>query len=169
MSVEEKVSAPKDKVSPWTIAFVFAASTIAVFCLANTFLILRAARALDEIGSQCAYAAAREQDLPAARQAVARVLAMHIPDEFYFRGPISSRIIFYNGKSKGPVAGPFVTVKTSLTAWIPAPQLFAGALESRKTSDMINSDHRDLSDLSANSVDSFSSSLIELTAVHSSP
>ncbi len=157
MSVEDNVSAPQGKVSPLAIAFISAALAVGILCLINTFLILRAARALDEIGAQCAYGAAREKDLPAARQSIDRVLAMHMPDEFYFRGPISSKIVFYKGKSDGPVCGPFVTVKTTLTAWIPAPQLFTCVFECLRASDMIDS------------FQSNSSNLIELSSMHSSP
>lgn len=147
MPVEEKVSKPKGKVSPLRIAFLGATLGFAVICLANAVLLLNAAGTLNEIGSQSAYGASLEKDLPGARQAVARVIAMHNPDEFFFRGPISQQITYYKEKCAGPVATPFVTVKTSLTAWIPAPQLFAG-------SDIINSNNPNL---------------IEVSSTHSSP
>ncbi len=107
---------------------------------------------LDEVGAQCAFSAAQAHSNEEARQAIDRVVKSHQPDGFVLREPIISEITLYvDDKNPGPIKAPFATVKTSLVTWIPAPQLFFGAFDTGKTSDMIDPNK------------------LRLTALHSSP
>ncbi len=166
MTVDQKTSKPKAKVSPFAFLLSTLAIMLATLFLANTVLILRAARLLDLVGAQCAYRAAQEHNFVAAREAVNQVLRSYQPDGFFLSEPIKSEITFYQrGNAAGhatekpdhPAPGvptPFATVRTSLVAWIPAPQLFAGAFEKLKVSEVSNMGNPNL---------------VKFTALHSSP
>ncbi|MCC7529968.1 MAG: hypothetical protein IT342_15700 [Candidatus Melainabacteria bacterium] len=163
MTVDDKVSEPKGKVSPFAFLLSSLAVLLATLFLANTFFILRAARLLDEVGAQSAYRAAQEQNFVAAGKAVDQVLQNYRPDGFFLREPIKSEITVYqnsnavnkaakkNNQTSTAVPAPFATVRTSLVAWIPAPQLFAGTFEKLKVSHTNNPN------------------LVRFTALHSSP
>jgi hypothetical protein len=147
MTVDEKVSEQTGKVSPFAFFLFSLAIMLCTLFLANTILVLRAARMLDEVGAQCAYRAAQEHNFVAARLAVNQVLQSYKPDGFFLTEPFESEISFYKDDNTGnktaekPVSNrvptPFATVKTSLVAWIPAPQLFAGAFEKLKVSEIL--------------------------------
>lgn len=138
MTIDEKTSNRVLRASPFALILFCAAFMLSTMFLANTLLILRAARLLDEVGAQCAFSAARGRNLAEARRAIDKVLQNHQPDGFFLHGPITSVItLFVDDTKAGPIKAPFATVQTSLVSWIPAPQLFFGAFESGKSSDMI--------------------------------
>jgi hypothetical protein len=163
LTVDEKVSEPKGRVSPFALVLSSLAIMLATMFLANTVIVLRAAWLLDEVGAQCAYRAAQEQDFAAAREAVNQVLRSYQPDGFFLSESIKSEITFFQKGNAASKKGekhhqpstdlptPFATVRTSFVAWIPAPQLFAGAFEKLKVSDTNNLNQ------------------VRFTALHSSP
>ena len=166
MTVDAKVSKPKDNVSPLAFLLSSLAMMLATLFLSNTLLILRAAQLLDVVGAQCAYRAAQEHNIAAAQAAVNRVSQSYKPDGFLLSEPIKSEITFYQsdnaankatgipGHPSTGVSTPFATVRTSFVAWIPAPQLFAGCFEKLRASEVSNMGNPNL---------------IRFTALHSSP
>ncbi len=152
MTIDEKASQPAGRVSPFALLLLSVAIVLSTLFLANTLLILRAARLLDEVGAQCAYSAAQQHRIADARQAINKIVQSHQPDGFFLQEPIGSKITFFADDSQaGPAGAPFATVKTSIVTWIPAPQLFFGAFKPTGDSHPINAN------------------LLRFSALHSSP
>ncbi len=150
MAVVKKTSEPVGRRSPLVLVLSSLAILFSIMFLANIVFVLKAARLLDEVGAQSASGAAQSHSLANAKHAIDLVLERHKPDGFFLREPIKSEITFYwqnhnssetseNGKSASPsVPTQCATVKTSLLAWIPIPQLFIGGCENLKVSDPKN-------------------------------
>lgn len=149
---EETVLKAKSKLS-----FVFFASVciFSAFCLANTMAVLHGASLLNEIGAQCAYAAARQNTATSAEKSASIVIGYHKPDGLLVKEPISCRITEFRDKStvqpsQTNISLPYARTETSLKVWIPALFLFAGALDKH----LAEGDN---------------SSIVNLSATHSSP
>ncbi|HIA53801.1 MAG TPA: hypothetical protein EYN91_17200 [Candidatus Melainabacteria bacterium] len=160
MAVEEKVSKAKSKLSSFDLVFLASTLILSALFLSNTIAILQAAAKLNEIGAQCAYAAAHERSETSAQAAVQKVIERHKPDGFFVREPLTcSVIVFRNSRDLGREANkdivhvpiPYATVKTSFAAWVPASFLFTGTLD--KHIEEATGDH----------------SVVRFSALHTSP
>lgn len=130
MSKSEPTTESRNKVSAFALAFDCAAIMLMTLVIGNLWAVLYAAKFVDEVGRECAAAAASYGDYPAARKAVDEVLRRRKSETFLIREPYTCDIISieaekYPSKIQ-PLPGPYAKVKTTMVAWIPAPGLFVG-------------------------------------------
>ncbi|MBC7997268.1 MAG: hypothetical protein IAF58_04975 [Leptolyngbya sp.] len=155
MSKSEPTTETRSQVSAFALAFDCAAIMLMTLVIGNLWAVLYAAKFVDEVGRECAAAAASYGDYTSAKKAVDEVLQRRKSESFLIREPYTCDIIFietekYPSKIQ-PLPGPYAKVKTTMVAWIPAPGLFVGAFNK------------------LNMTPSTDKSLVTFTATHSYP